>query len=516
MQGWASRRREAGERAPGPAWRAVPASALPALVALLCIGAHAGLLGLGRWQSDELTLLINQRNWGWEVLPHRLSYAPRPFSEGLLFLYGEAVLAAGRPLIVPFLGTLWAGTFGMAWLAARGALPPSRLRTSSALALAAAPFAFVLATNDVTEMFYWPAAAAAYLPTAGAATVLLFALSRPLDRWRRLACGAALLVAAGSSEMGAALAVSFAGAAALASGLGGRLRPAVRGGAWWAVPGLAGVAVLALVASRRAGLVELGSDAQPYTGQAAAAIGLGLRQLALDLAGEAGAATPLAALGALTAKLLFALGFALAWRQADPAGAEAGRWQAALAASLAGASFFSAATAYYHYGTLCCERQATARSWMMNLAVILAAGWAAARWKLTASRATWLPAAMLAASLSPVLLRLDGLRTDYGNQRLAADAIARTWRSGRSPGDAMEFYLPPDGPGTLVRGTGLPLSTFQVAGPGVPVLVTEMGRFFGKSLVATCQPWQNERAWIIRGEFIPACPPNDGPPQVVP
>lgn len=510
-------------------WRAAPA--LPAVVGVAVLAAYAGQLGLGRWQSDEFTLLINQRDWGRRILPPRLAYAPRPFSEGVLFLYGEAVLALGRPLVVPFLGALWAGVFGAAVLAARSALPPSRLRWATALGLVAALFAFVLATNRVTELFYWPVAAAAYLPVAGAGVVLLFLLSGRPDGWRRLGCGLALLVAAASSEMGAALALGFAAAAAVEAatrpGVPFRLA-AVRDGAWWAVPGLAGLAVMGMLLVERVGLVELGSDTQPYTGDAAGSVGMAVRQLAIDLVGGDGAGgDPWAMLGALGTKLLFALGFALVLRRADPCGTAPGRMHAVLAAAFGTAAFFSAAAAYYHYGTLCCERQAVTRHWLADLLAIMAMGWVLARvegvqaggvWAAGARhawvRGAW-PPALLALSLFPVLFRIDGLRQGYDSQRLAIDARARTWRSGQQAGtNGMEFYLPPDMDSMLVRGTSLPIRSFHV-GPGTPALVSETGRFFGKAIVTVCQPWQNERSWLIHGQFIPACPPRDGPPDVV-
>ena len=85
------------------------AALLPALVAAGCIAVCLAQLRLGRWQSDEYTLLVNQRSWGWHILPVRLAYSPRPFSEGLLYLYGMAVLAQGRPLIGPVPGDPVAG-----------------------------------------------------------------------------------------------------------------------------------------------------------------------------------------------------------------------------------------------------------------------------------------------------------------------------------------------------------------------------------------------------------------------
>jgi len=504
-------------------WRMRGVRVLPAAAALLCIAVYAGQLGLGRWQSDEFTLLINQRDWGWHVLSRRLVYAPRPFSEGLLFLYGEAVLRLGRPLIAPFLAVPWTGVLGAAVVATRSVLPPSRLRLPTAFGLASVLFAFVLVTNSVTEVFYWPMAAAAYLPTTGSAVVLMFLLSRPLDQWRRLGCGAALLVAAASTEMGAALAIGFAGAAAIEAatrpGAPSRLAATLRESVWWIVPGVLGLITLAMIASLRAGIVELGSDTQPYTGQAAASIGMALRQLALDLVGGDGAeGTPLAILGVLATKLLFGLGFALVWRQADRAGAATGRWHTVLAVSLGVAVFFSAAASYYHYGTLCCERQSTTRFWLCDLLAIMAMAWMLAQWPARGSgvrRAAWLPPILLTLALFPILFRIDALRHDYDNLHLASEARTRTWRSGLQTGtDRMEFRLPPDKVEMLVRGTSVPIGIFR-SGPGAPLLLTELGRFFGKGEVLTCQSWQTEKSWLIHGQFIPACPPHDGPPDSI-
>ncbi len=497
---------------------------LPAAAALLCIAAYAAQLGLGRWQTDEFMLFANQRDGGWQVLVPRLAYSPRPFSEGVLFLYGLAVNGLGRPLIVPFLGLLWAGIVGAVTLAAWAALPRSPGRLLSAAALAGTLFAFVLATNEVTEAFYWPMAAAAYLPVGGSAAALLFLLSRPLDARRRIGCCAALLVAAGSSEMGAALAAGFAAAAAVeAATRPGSVRTGavLRDGLWWLLPGLVGACALATIVLLRANVVELGSDTQPYTGRLLPSLGMTLRQLALDLPGFSGTAAPAAILGALAAKLAFAAGFAGLWRMADRGGAVPERPQAVLAAALAAAAGFSILAAYYHYGTLCCERQGATRHWLLDLLLVLAACWALARWPAPGrllDRRTWLAPALLALSLAPVLGRAGGLLQGYDTQHLALEGAAKTWRSGRQTGtDQMEFYLPPDGEGMLVRGTAQPIGTYRTgpgAGPEVPEMVRELGRYFGKQVVFTCQPWQNEKSWLLNGQFIPACPPHDGPPDV--
>ena len=148
---------------------------------------------------------------------------------------------------------------------------------------------------------------------------------------------------------------------------------------------------------------------------------MAIGQLALDMVGGDGAAgSPVAMLGALAAKLLFALGFALVWRWADPNGALPGRWHAVLAVSFGAAAFFSIAAAYYHYGALCCERQATLRYWLIDLLAILAMTWGLAQWRPVRGgpRQVGLASMLLALSLFPVLFRIEGLRENYANLSL--------------------------------------------------------------------------------------------------
>ncbi len=504
---------------------AAASPALPAAAAALCIAAYAGQLGLARWQTDEYMLFANQRTGDWSTFADRLRYAPRPFSEGLLFLYGVAVNGSGRPLIVPFLLLLWAGVMAAAGLAAWTALPRSPVRLPAACALATAPFAFVLATNEVTEVFYWPMAAAAYVPVGGAATVLLLLLSRPMDRLARGGCCVALLIAAGSSEVGASLAVGFAVAALAEAAIrpaGQRSAGLLRHGAWWQAPGLLGIAVLLAIVRSRANVVELGADTQPYTGRLLPSLGLTAWQFALDLVGADGGRTPAAVLGAFAAKLALAAGMAGLWRGACGVRAALGRQQAVLAASLAAAAAFSILAAYFHYGALCCERQATTRHWMLDLLLVVGAGWMLARWPAPGrwlDRRPWVAPVLLSLSLLPVLGRVDGLMQGYDVLTLSQKGGARTWLSGtQAETGQMEFYLPPERRDMLVRGTFQPVGTYLAgpgAGPETPEMIRELGRFFGKQVVHVCQPWQEAKSRLLNGQFIPACPPRDGPPDYI-
>jgi hypothetical protein len=81
----------------------------------------------------------------------------------------------------------------------------------------------------------------------------------------------------------------------------------------------------------------------------------------------------------------------------------------------------------------------------------------------------------------------------------------------------MQFYMPPDSDAMLIHGTSLPVKTFnlQTDALGSNDLVNGIGSFFDKTVITVCQPWQTHQSFLIDGTFIPACPPHDGPPDVV-
>lgn len=81
----------------------------------------------------------------------------------------------------------------------------------------------------------------------------------------------------------------------------------------------------------------------------------------------------------------------------------------------------------------------------------------------------------------------------------------------------MEFYMPPDNSNMLVHGTSLDLGTYDLrTGSFAPYdFVNAVGRFFDKSVIVACQSWQTSKSTLVDGTFIPACPPHDGPPDII-
>lgn len=426
------------------------------------------------------------------------------------------VLHLRSPLIAPFLGTLWLATLASASSALYFALPRGRWRIVVSLALPVVLFVFVLVTNEVTELFFWPVAAAAYLPTAVTPLLLMFLLSGPPGRARDVACCLALLTGALSSEMGAAFAVGFAAAAAVEA----LSRPSPRGpgltrglfarGGWWALPGLAGLGVAVQLVRGRAHLPELQSASRPFTGHPLASAIAASQQMVRDLVGAAGLESGLTWLPALLLKLVFAVSLATVWRWAVPGGIRLGRFAPVLACAILVSAFFSLYGAFLHYGLPCCERQSTTRFWMFDVLAVIVVLVALPR-GLPGPR--WLAPVLLSLSLAPILWRVGGLRADYANLHMATDARMKTWVSAARPGHGpMQFYIPPDELELLIRGTSEPVGRVEI-GHGASELVDAVGQFFRRQVVDVCQPWQTEQSWLYYGHFIPACPAHDGPPD---
>ncbi|SDV49678.1 hypothetical protein [Chitinasiproducens palmae] len=128
-----------------------------------CIALFAALLPIGHWQ-DEYAVFPHMREGGLDAVWSRvLHWSPRPFSEGLIYVYSLAVFAFGRPLIGAALALAWLLFAVLLLLPARWA--PRGVARRALLLLALAIWCGCLLGHPVAEFFYWPMATLAYVPT---------------------------------------------------------------------------------------------------------------------------------------------------------------------------------------------------------------------------------------------------------------------------------------------------------------------------------------------------------------
>jgi hypothetical protein len=417
---------------------------------------YARLIGLGQWQADEYDDFARLAENGWSAFWLRLNWSPRPLSEALFYSYGWMSNHLHRPLIVPFVGMLWLGLLAaglftalQAWREDRdGPVWPGVLVATSLMV------SFV-AGGGLTEVFYWPAGAVAYLPTLSA-TLLLFlqvATGQLRTQSGRLLVFGCLLVAAGSSEMGAAFVLAFALVQAALVGWTVAWRTADSAGRlpvwWWMIPAGLSVAVMVAVGANRLHVVEaptvLTSD---IVGHPMMSLWRASGKLLQEVAGWRVQADGQEGLsGRLPAELLLAVGVGLSWWHVKRPDRETLRQIAGIAVALLLGALFTLAAAYLHFGEAIGERHETIRRcWILtSFAALGILGFSHRRMERFRGHPAMsvCAALLLCAAVAPVW-RVKALIREYEAYASVSRAIERNFVSGFKAGDGMTYEVPPN------------------------------------------------------------------------
>ncbi|MGI4758088.1 MAG: hypothetical protein ACRYGF_14715 [Janthinobacterium lividum] len=396
---------------------------------------YMGLVALGRWQLDEYVEFYRMRTVdARHYLLDRLTWSPRPISEVLFCSYGWMVNHFHHPLIIPLLSGLWvvflAAGYLTYWLRRRHA---SAEDSWPSLLVALTLMALFLAGGHTTEVFYWPAGAVAYIPTL-AATLLLFlqVIEGRLDIPQgRLIASSCLIVAAGSSEAGAAFVVCYALIQffqRVRKVVGRRDQPDLGSFLWYAIPAFVASTVLLAVRLHRFRAPEVGGTAA-VAGHPLASILASFKEMVFEIIGRtmlsqtfhanphpsqwlrSGLRLPLEMLAGsrLTMELLLPMGVALCWSLRRPARRLVLQILDLIAALLL-TSFFTLVAANMHFGNSCCERHELLReSWMTmvltGVAIVLL-GWIDENRRQWLSRhRSWSPLLLMLAVISLGCLR---------------------------------------------------------------------------------------------------------------
>jgi len=445
---------------------------------------HMGTLSLGEWQKDEFRLGTGLRDQGvWYMIHRFFSISPRPFSEILLWLYGNLVLVLHRPLIGQVLLAGWCGLLACCCgpLIGRGATAPWRIFLGLAL------FCLFILGHPVADLFYWPMAMAAYVPTIGGLTLLTLLVldGRLHSRTGRWLAMMSLVVACGSSELGAMVVLPFT----LFMLLLHALRKCCWGkSAWVLVPFALSVAILVC------GSIDRGNNPTPLVTPTAhhllpsleAALPEALRAYAFidPDDGNWGQAGLGSIAKGIPLKILFFIGFSLLARRCFP---PADRLQvfALIAAFLVGV-FGSVASAYLEFGFLCCQRHEAARQCLVILA-LLAAGAALPAWpapqRWRNAGLTGLACLMAAITIMSVW-RLPNLLYAYAHATASHAHLARLWTTGLSNGDGPAIMQQSDG--LLVHAWNFPIGDHLTAPPKSDIF--EAMHFFRKHELIVLKP----------------------------
>jgi hypothetical protein len=457
------------------------------LVLASMIAAHAGLIGMGSWGGDEYYQAAFHRDFDADywLSHHIFGKSPRPVSEIILVAYFAAANHLHRALISPFLAILWAILVASTVISLR---PVPRPVLPYRLLLALSLITMFLVGHGVSELFFSPVGAAAYLTTLAATTFAFFLV---LDRRTQTQSGqilesACLVVVAACSEAGAMFILTLSALRLLVAVWRARSwssevrRARFRSSelACWSAPFAMSLFSIYHVFLARVGVIEFLPDA-PYLHLPFTSLLFAVPQFIGEFAGFSAQqiSAPDVLIGLLV-KALFFVGFRWCWQKANPMGTPVcGLLVFALA--LLGGAYEMIAAAYYQFGFLCCERHDTLRQCWFILALASLAVWSA-RFSVR-SQLDWLaPIPIVLAALVPFAARLPDLVHDYRLYPRAISARLETWQSGLAMGvSTMTFHPPPNGKIIIIPGMDLPPGQYILA-TNLPWYIRGIMLFFHK------------------------------------
>ncbi|MDY1546807.1 hypothetical protein [Luteibacter sahnii] len=462
---------------------------------ILILVAYAGLLPYGHWQPDEYQNIVAYRLDSAGFFWRRITtWSPRPASELLIYLYVRCVEFFRQPLIP------WGLIPGWALLFTATLLPVFQQKSGVCLGAMLTQRLTLLCLfflgHGVAELFYWPMAALAYLPTL-AAIVTVYSLAesasseRPLER---VATALALLVAATSTEVGAMF-VMCHGAVDIACVYWQRRKPSGWIAICIAVPLLVAMVVLYRLAVGRVALNgETFGDARYIHHVLPSLLAAVPHALWETIASDSLSID----LRHLVTGSIIKLGFfsgclALALRFARPSGVC--RRLPVMLACFAMVPLTLAA-AYYQFGMMaCCERHASLRQCLIliglsSLASTLVTSESLHRlFKRLRGHEAVACGCFGLALLAGLSLSQGRLREDYAMRESLIDSRRETWLSGNDARRSMTVFQ--TNPGRIVGG-------YPVFAPGrygldahpVPEITTIL-QFFGKEGAIFTQPGES-------------------------
>jgi hypothetical protein len=465
------------------------------IVIFLCVSvlvAYSGFIGLGHWQDEYVSLKDNGSRNASVFIERLLHWSPRPFSEGLIFIYFLLSTKFRQPLIGLALSLPWAalfvGLFGIFLLRYK------KIGIDGLVLMLCCGCLFLLA-HPVGEMFYWPMAALAYISTLSCFALLFnILLFVGMSRSRvRIMCAVVLVVAAWSTEMGAIFVLVFSVTTLTYQFLfrhTGRI--ALRHIAWLLFP--VGACFLVLLSLR---FGRFGNSGEVMGNPAVAhhffiSIRWSVSTFVRELVSIDGSGNAIKALilGVISKGMFCLAAYGLTKRAVSTLQVGEARqdWLAILSIACLVTSFLTIVAAFYQFGMNCCERHGTFRQCLIFIALAAGAASLAMRGRTAPIAKKDMSIAPIYCALIAVLLPLamsfPAIVSDYKNYHAIRGDREENWAAGIAAGDSMTVINRPNG--RIVGGFQVPSDT--CASPGECFWREAYADFFKKKVIVVNRP----------------------------
>lgn len=460
----------------GRSWLLTGLIAAAAILLVTVMLAYAGLVIVSTWRGDDYGMVPRYRSGGFSFYLHRvLGWSPRPVSELIILLFAKAMIVGRQSATTAFIALMWVVYAGATLFAVRQSFRDS----VTALLVTPTIIIFPLLMSAPGEVFYWPLGAFAYVPTlAGIAFCVLTSLGPARPDPVSVPGSLALVVIAGSSEVGAMFALSFSSVwLAVLAGEFIRLRMVrLRDQGLIAAPFLASLAIMYMSVTGRVGKdVEAGGQGHLLVRSLIGA----LASVKAEIIGSAPNITP----RVLVYVFLF-IGWSVCLAHQRVATWPARRlW--VLAASLVMTILGSAFAGWYQFATDCCERHTTCRELMFLLLLLVASCIFTVLSRSALARAPLFlaPLAVMVCVVIAGASRAPDVITEYAHLPSKLTLMRQNEASGRSAGTAMTFHLLP-----YASLTGeIPLHLGEYANsPDAPWDVRAVLSYYDKRTVEVC------------------------------
>jgi len=339
---------------------------------ILIISFYINLINIGHWQ-DEYRAINLFHNWNWKNLSiWILSWSPRPISELFIFIYANIVQISNKTFITEFLALSWTIMISCVIIYPFIISNNSHLKKITLL-ISSSMLCLFLLGNQTGELFYWPQAAIAYIPVLSIITMTFWSILLINNEVTRLKLlGGIGVIAILSAEVGAFYFTFFYLIYFLTEQLSKKNNQQRQLYKWGILPIISLIIVYSLILhGRYESKTELFGDIN-VAHHIIPSIISSIYDFPKELFLSPNQSDLASSLKSVSSKLLLIISLFFLFREINNSSKIKNNKKLTISFSLSCfiTSFFIIFASYYQFGTICCERHYSFRTFLNYMGII--------------------------------------------------------------------------------------------------------------------------------------------------